>query len=456
VGDFLVINLPEDVALVMDKLTAAGYESFLVGGCVRDALLGETPKDYDVATNALPEQMKSVFSGLRVVETGVKHGTLTVLSGSTPVECTTYRIDGKYSDGRHPDSVEFSSRLQDDLARRDFTVNAMAYSPRDGIIDCFGGQKDLFSRTLRAVGDADERFNEDGLRIMRALRFASTLGFEPDAATSGAIFRNRNLLKNISKERLAKELTELVCGQNPAAILERYAPVISVFIPDIVPMIGFDQHSKYHIYGVWKHTAVAVGASKPNKYVRLALLFHDIGKPATFKQDGTGAGHFSGHEEIGAEMAERILRDLKFDNTTIDNVKRLVRNHYITPVAERTSVKKLLSEIGYQNWKLLAEVLRGDNLAKSSICYERIPVIDTMKQIADDIIDKKECYNIGMLKIDGTRVGALGASGRDIRRILDMLLTDVIGGTVANEPDKLLSRSKEIYNDIRMSSVYYG
>jgi tRNA nucleotidyltransferase (CCA-adding enzyme) len=440
----------------MERLSAAGYESFLVGGCVRDSLLGEEPKDYDVATNALPEQMKAVFSDFRLVETGIRHGTLTVLSGRTPVECTTYRIDGTYSDNRRPDSVAFTSSLHEDLSRRDFTVNAMAYSPKTGLIDITGGERDLFSRVLRSVGDADTRFNEDGLRIMRALRFASALGFELDSSTSAAVFRNRNLLKNIAKERLAKELTELVCGQSPTPVLERYASVIAVFIPEIVPMIGFEQHSKYHIYDVWKHSAVAVGVSPQDKYVRLALFFHDIGKPSCFRQDANGSGHFSEHEEAGAKMTEHILRELKFDNTTIDKVRLLVQSHYITPVADRIVVKRLLAEIGYQNWKLLAEVLRGDNLAKHHMCYDRIPVIDRMKTIADDIIEKRECYNIGMLHIDGTRILNVGASGRDIRRILNTLLSDVITGKTPNESEALIKRAKEIYNDIRMSSVYFG
>jgi tRNA nucleotidyltransferase (CCA-adding enzyme) len=452
----LSISLPVEVREVLGRLNAAGYQSYIVGGCVRDSLIGDEPKDFDVATNALPDQMKAVFSEYRVVDTGIKHGTITVLVNRLPIECTTYRVDGTYSDGRHPDSVEFTGDIKADLSRRDFTINAMAYRPREGLVDIYGGEKDLFSRVLRCVGDPDERFNEDALRIMRALRFSSVLGFEMDPPTVAAVFRNRNLLKNISKERIAKELTLLVCGRNAATVLERFPTVLSVFIPEIIPMIGFEQHSRYHIYDVWKHTAVAVGAAKPDKYVRLALLFHDIAKPACFKQDATGAGHFSGHEEVGAKMADTILRSLKYDNVTIDNVRRLVRDHYITPVADRISVKKLLSEIGYQNWKMLAEVLRGDNLAKQSFCFERIPVIEAMKTMADDIVEKHECYTIGMLAIDGTQIAALGATGADIRRILNTLLSEVIAGSLPNRNAELTARSRIIYNAIRLSSIFFG
>ncbi|MDR0974798.1 MAG: CCA tRNA nucleotidyltransferase [Ruminococcus sp.] len=452
----MLINLPAQVREVLQKLSDAGFEGYIVGGCVRDSLLGEDPKDFDVCTNALPEQIKTVFSEYRTVDTGVKHGTVTVLIEKMPIECTTYRLDGKYSDGRHPDSVFFTDSLSEDLARRDFTVNAMAFNPKDGLIDLFGGQKDLFARVLRCVGDADTRFEEDGLRIMRALRFLSVLDFVPDNFTAAAIFRKTELLRAISKERIAKELILLVCGRNASAVLERYSDVFSEIIPEIKPMVGFEQHSKYHIYDVWKHTAVAVGASKPDKNVRLALLFHDIGKPSCFRQDATGAGHFSGHEEVGAEMTDKILRRLKMDNQTISTVNLLVRNHYITPVADRTSVKKLLSEIGYQNWKLLAEVLHGDNMAKRSMCFERIPIIEQMKSIADDIIESRECYTVGMLHIDGTKISELGATGRDIRRILNSLLTDVINDVIPNTSTALLQRAKEIYRNIRLGSVYYG
>jgi tRNA nucleotidyltransferase (CCA-adding enzyme) len=451
-----LISLPVEVREVLDRLNTAGFESYIVGGCVRDSLIGEEPKDFDVCTNALPDQMKAVFSDYRVVDTGIKHGTITVLVNRLPIECTTYRLDGAYSDGRHPDSVEFTGNIRDDLSRRDFTINAMAYSPKDGLVDVFGGERDLFSRILRCVGDPDERFNEDALRIMRALRFSSVLGFEPEPATVAAIFRNRQLLKNISKERLAKELTGLVCGRNAGVVLERFPSVISVFIPEIIPMIGFEQHSRFHIYDVWKHSAVAVGASKPDKYVRLALLFHDIAKPSCFKQDAMGNGHFSGHEEAGAKMTDTILRNLKYDNVTIDNVRKLVRDHYLTPVADRTSVKKLLSEIGYQNWKMLAEVLRGDNLAKHNICYERVSVIENMKNIADDIIEKHECYTIGMLDIDGSRIAALGATGSEIRRILNTLLSEVISGSLQNQNADLIKRAKQAYHAIRMSSIFFG
>jgi tRNA nucleotidyltransferase (CCA-adding enzyme) len=418
--------------------------------------MGEEPKDFDICTSALPGDIKAVFSEFRTIDTGIKHGTVTVLIDKIPFEITTYRVDGKYSDGRRPDSVEFTTDLISDLSRRDFTVNAIAYNDKDGLIDPFGGQKDLFSRVLRCVGDPEDRFTEDGLRVMRALRFMSVLSFDPDPNTAASIYRCMDLLKNVSAERISSELSKLLCGRNVAKVLELYAEVFSVLIPEITPTIGFDQHSRYHVYDVWKHTAVAVNASKPDKLVRLALLFHDIGKPVCFKTDAAGAGHFSGHEEIGAEMTDEILHKLKYDNHTIQTVKTLVRNHYITPVAERTSVKRLLGEVGYDNWKLLAEVLRGDNIAKNSICFERLQTIEKMKAIADEIIENNECYTIGMLDIDGNKITDIGASGRDIRRILNTLLSEVINDLLPNSSSALLKRAKEIYRGIQRDSVYYG
>jgi tRNA nucleotidyltransferase (CCA-adding enzyme) len=452
----LLINLPAQVKEIIGRLEVAGYEGYIVGGCVRDSLMGEEPKDFDICTSALPNDIKAVFSEFRTIDTGIKHGTVTVLIDKIPFEITTYRVDGKYSDGRHPDSVEFTSDLNSDLSRRDFTVNAMAYNDKDGLIDPFGGQKDLFSRVLRCVGDPEDRFTEDGLRVMRALRFMSVLSFDPDPNTAASIYRCMDLLLNVSAERISNELSKLLCGRNVAKVLELYAEVFSVIIPEIIPMIGFDQHSRYHVYDVWKHTAVAVNASKPDKYIRLALLFHDIAKPSCFKTDAAGAGHFSGHEEIGAEMTDKILHKLKYDNHTIQTVKALVRNHYITPVAERTSIKRLLGEVGYDNWKLLAEVLRGDNIAKNSICFERLQTIEKMKAIADEIIENNECYTIGMLDIDGNKITEIGASGRDIRRILNTLLSEVISDLLPNSSSSLLKRAKEIYRGIQRDSVYYG
>jgi tRNA nucleotidyltransferase (CCA-adding enzyme) len=426
-------------------LERQGFEAYLAGGCVRDGILGKVPSDYDIATSALPNDIKSVFSSYKTIDTGLKHGTVTVIADGIPVEITTYRIDGNYSDNRRPDDVTFTQKIADDVSRRDFTVNAMAYSPKRGFIDIYGGSRDLFAQTIRCVGDPEKRFNEDALRILRALRFASKLRFKIDPDTASYIHRYKDLLLNVSSERIAKELEMFLMG-NPEELLLQFSDVFSVFIPEIQPSIGFRQNSKYHVYDVWKHTATAVGASKADKYVRLALLFHDLAKPQFFLPDSKGAGHFTGHEKAGAYMAEEILRRLKFDNETIETVTKLVRYHYVAPVTDKVSVKKLLSEIGPENLSLLTEVIKGDNLAKHAMCFERVELSSKMREVAEEIVASRECYNISMLETDGNEIAEIGAQGKEIGKILRMLLDEVIEGTVPNNYDALKKRAEEIFS----------
>lgn len=435
------ILIPDNVEKIIEELELYGYEAYIVGGCVRDSLLGRAPKDYDIATSAAPEQVKECLSSYKVIDTGLKHGTVTVLSDDY-VEVTTFRMDSAYSDHRHPDEVTFSDNLLDDLSRRDFTVNAMAYNHRTGVIDKFGGQKDLFKRKIKCVGEPAVRFNEDALRILRALRFASQLDFEIDDLTATAVHDMYRLLGEVSKERIASELNGIVTGRAPCEVLKRFSDVLSFIIPEIRPCIGFEQHSRYHVYNVWDHTAAAVEHSAPETEVRLALLLHDIAKPVCCNFDDEGNGHFYGHEKTGAEMAEKILRSLKYPNDTIETVCKLIKFHYVTPVDDNVVVKQLLSAVGSEDFFRLAEVIKGDSRAKQRICFERVQIVENMELRAKEILNKKECISISQLDINGADVAALGARGRQIGDILNKLLALVIEEKADNIKSELLKFAK--------------
>lgn len=432
------IFIPRNIMEIIEKLEAGGFEAYIVGGCVRDSILGNTPKDYDITTSAKPEEVRSCLSEYTVIDTGIKHGTVTVVSDGENVEITTFRVDGKYSDHRRPDEVNFSESLSDDLSRRDFTVNAMAYNPKTGLIDIFGGQNDLFRRKLSCVGDPEKRFDEDALRIMRALRFSSELGFEIDEAASAAIFNMKDLLKEVAAERISKELVLLLNGKYPHKALSAYHEVFEVLIPEITPCVGFEQHSRYHAYDVWEHIAYAVEFSKAVPEVRLALFLHDIGKPRCFTLDENGRGHFKGHENISAEMASRILKRLKFPSKTIALTEKLIKFHYVTPVDDDKVVRKLLSRVGKEDFFLLMEVMKGDNKAKCSFCFERVRAIEDMQKRALKLIDEGECLKVTDLAVSGSDVKEMGFEGAEIGRILEKLLEDVINERLENKREILM------------------
>ena len=436
------IDIPRNVCQVMKKLENQGFEAYIVGGCVRDSFMGITPKDYDITTSASPEEIKKCFENCDVIETGIKHGTVTVVSDGENIEVTTFRIDGDYTDGRHPETVQFSKNLLDDLSRRDFTINAMAYNPRVGLIDNFGGQSDLFSRRIVCVGDPSVRFREDALRIMRAMRFASELDFEIEENTSEAIHDMKDLLANISAERISDELTKLLMGESPCKVLMNYSDVISLIIPEIKPCIGFDQHNRYHIYDVWKHSASAVEHSKPQEEVRLALLLHDIGKPGCCKLDDEGNGHFFGHEKLGAEMSEKILRRLRFSNDVTERVAKLIKYHYVTPVNDYKVVRRLLATVGEEDFFLLLEVMKGDNRAKHSSCFERVHVLEAMSDKAQEIIEQKQCIKVSDLEVSGSDMIELGFNGAEIGEVLKSLLDAVLDEKTGNTYDELMEYAK--------------
>ncbi len=435
-----MFNIPVQVKNALDLLHKSGYEAYIVGGCVRDFILGHTPNDYDITTNALPLQTEEVFKNFHIIETGIKHGTVTVMFDHMPLEITTFRIDGEYADNRHPLSVLYTSRLNDDLARRDFTMNAIAYNHEDGFGDPFNGKEAIESKIIVCVGNPDERFNEDALRIMRCIRFSSQLGFSIEKNTSDSVFKLRQLLKNISVERIQVELDKLVMGKNVYEVLMKYSSVLEVFIPEIFHSVDFEQKSEYHIYTVWEHTAVAVANSCNDRIVRLALLFHDIGKPFSYQEDGDHL-HFKNHAEVSAEMAEKILKRLKYDNFTINRVVTLIAHHSDTLDTNR-AIKRELSRIGAEAFFQLIEVKKGDNMAKKEFCKERIPKLENIKKIAQNFIEAQSCLAVSELKVNGNDMKELGYKGKEIGDILNLMLENVIDEKLENNFNDLIEFAK--------------
>ncbi|MBQ6797471.1 MAG: CCA tRNA nucleotidyltransferase [Clostridia bacterium] len=436
-------DIPENITYVLDRLHSAGFESYIVGGCVRDSLLGIPAHDFDVTTNALPQEVIDVFSDMNVIETGIKHGTVTVVSGGENVEITTYRIDGEYLDNRRPSDVTFTRNIENDLSRRDFTVNAMAYSPHSGLVDLHGGVQDLDRKIIRCVGEPDRRFGEDGLRILRALRFSSVLGFSIDEQTSSSIHANSHLLKNISAERIFSEFAKLLCGRDAARICEEYSDVICRFIPELEESIGFPQINKYHLYDVYTHTLKALESSDCDRTVRLAVFFHDIGKPQAF--DGE---HFYSHPKISAQIAENVLRRLRADNETIRAVTLLVLFHDRHLEPTERSVKRLLRLMSFEDARRLLQVMRADILAHTDLVIDaELPKIPLIEDLINRIEQQNDCVSLKTLAVGGRELIDLGMSpGRKMGETLDALLDAVIDGDVANEREALLELAKTLIN----------
>ena len=438
-----MFDLPSQVSYALNGLNAAGYEAFIVGGCVRDILRQKAPADYDITTSAEPEQTKAVFEGEKIIETGIKHGTVTLLKDNMPLEITTYRIDGDYADNRRPNSVQFTKSLTEDLARRDFTVNAMAFSEKTGVVDPFGGVDDLQNRIIRCVGDADLRFNEDSLRIMRAIRFASVLGFKIEENTKTSIFKNKNLLKNISAERIATELVKLLCGKNVKQIIVDYFEVLEVILPEIGKMKNFDQNNPHHIYNLIEHTAVAVENTPAEVPLRLAMLLHDCGKPDALTTDEQGISHFYGHPKISAEKAKTALARLKLDNVTVNLALELIEHHDAEIVPTEKSVKRALNKYTPEVFFKLLEIKKADNLAQNPK-YNRINEIETLKAMATEIINQNDCYSIKQLAVNGKDLLKLGIpAGKEIGSALEFLLDAVISQKAENKKENLLAYLKE-------------
>ncbi|MBU5626913.1 HD domain-containing protein [Oscillibacter sp. MSJ-2] len=427
--------IPQDVAEVLARLSRSGYEAWCVGGCVRDALLGAEPQDWDVTTSALPEQVERIFPG-RTIPTGVKHGTVTVRSGGRSIEVTTFRRDGAYLDGRHPEHVTFTASLREDLARRDFTVNAMAMNADGTIVDCWGGREDLRRGIIRCVGEAERRFEEDALRIMRALRFAAVLGFTIERETSYALRRDRERLRAIAAERIYTEFTKLICGKHMAPILREYPDVLAVFLPEIGPMVGFDQRNPHHCYDLWEHTIRAMEAVPPEAVLRYTMLLHDIGKVKSFTVDEKGIGHFYGHPRLSREMAEAIARRLKMDNERRELILTLVEWHdRVIPRTEK-GVARALRKLGEERFRLLLQVKRADNMAQASQAFQT--EIDRTEELCARLVGQGRCLSLRQLAVNGRDLMELGYRGTEIGRELEHLLDLVVDGVRANDRRELL------------------
>lgn len=434
------INIPDAPKHLMKILLDAGYEAYVVGGCVRDFLLGRVPHDWDICTNALPEQMKECFASYHVIETGLKHGTLTVMVDHVGYEITTYRTDGEYTDHRHPDSVQFVCTLQEDLMRRDFTINEMAADISGKIRDFYDGQFDLEHKWIRCVGDPNKRFMEDPLRILRAMRFQSKLGFVIEQSTEDAMRRYRHLLQYISAERINSELTGILMG-DCYSTLTCFPDVLSVCIPEIKPCIGFQQNNPHHNRNVWEHTLFAISAAPKDLYTRLALLYHDIGKPLCYSFE-SGVGHFYGHAVISKDIAEKSLRGLRYDNQTVKLVTQLVEAHDRTIEPRKPVIRRCLNKMGLKQFLRLLDVKEADYMAQAQLYGDRLHKVEIL-QMTNEIfvaqIQQEDCFSLKDLAINGDDLIQLGYKpGKKIGTVLNQLLEMVIDGTMENSKDLLI------------------
>lgn len=440
------ISIPQEVKTLLSRLNAAGFAAYAVGGCVRDSLLGKTPSDWDICTSARPEETTACFPELRSVLTGAKYGTVTVLLHDVPYEITTFRAESTYSDARHPDAVRFLDSLLGDLARRDFTVNAMAADVSGAVLDAFGGLDDLRHGLIRCVGCAQTRFSEDALRILRALRFASVLGFSIEKETKTAIHALCAKLKLVAPERLRKELSGLLCGAYAAPVLREYSDVVCVLIPELAPCVGFWQYNPHHALDVWEHTLAVVEATEPEERLRLAALLHDSGKPAAFSMDKQLVGHFYGHAVISAALTERILRRLRFDGATVRSVTELVRAHDVplAPMSERR-MRRLLSRFGEPMTRQLLRLQRADRLGTQTEPPQCIEAqIAEAERLLDAVVARNDCVSLAQLQISGDDLLALGIpQGRRIGALLRALLEAVLAGKLPNEREELVKYAQK-------------
>ena len=433
------IKISKDMETVFETLNKCGYECFIVGGCVRDFLLNKKPHDIDFATNATPNEIKKCFKGYSVIETGIKHGTVTVIINDEPYEITTYRIDGEYIDNRKPESVEFVNDIRSDLSRRDFTINALAYNPTLGLIDEVEGIKDLNKGIIRCVNDPVTRFNEDALRILRALRFSSSLGYEIEKETKDACFQCASLLNNISMERIRDELYKTLMGKNAHHVIFEYIDIYGVVIPELLKMKGFKQHSIHHKYDVLKHTCVALEGACEDLLIRLTVLFHDIGKPDCFTMDEKGNGHFYGHALKSVDITRNILNRLKIDNKTKHNILILIQYHDLDLQPTKKYIRKLCYKLGSLDMvKKLILFQRADNYGQAGIHKERIGKFDEMYKLVLEIEEENLAFNLHDLAVDGNDMMELGFKGKQIGENLNYLLEAVLNEKVDNNKDDLL------------------
>ena len=434
------MQLPKKVLFIISKLEEAGFSAYAVGGAVRDSIMGVPANDWDVTTSALPQEVEAVFSDFKVIETGIRHGTVSVLLDGELFEITTFRTESGYSDHRHPDRVDFSNDIKDDLSRRDFTVNAIAYSP-SGYVDVFGGRSDIDARIIRCVGDPEVRFSEDALRILRAMRFSAVLGFEIESETKRAMLRCKKLLKNVSAERIFVELKKLLCGKNAFTVLDECRDIIFEIIPELCACDGFDQRTPHHVYDVYGHIIRSVEAVACDAVLRLTMLLHDVAKPECFFLGDDQKGHFYGHHKLSAEAARKILRRLKCDNETLDDVVFLVENHMTELRPEKKLVKRRLSKMGERRLRMLVEVQKADTVGCGT--GENMDKLFEYERLIDEVVQEGLCFSLKSLAINGRDIIDEGiAEGTQIGKVLDHLLECVIEEKVENNREKLIEQAR--------------
>lgn len=442
-----MFKLSAGATRAIELLEGAGYEAYAVGGAIRDAIMGNTVQDFDITTSATPEEMRFVFKDERTIETGIKHGTITLVYKGENVEITTYRVDGEYTDNRHPESVQFTRKLSGDLERRDFTMNAIAYNPNGNIVDLFDGRSDISNGIIRAIGEPKVRFTEDALRILRAIRFSSCLGFKIEEKTRKAMLECAPLLSNISRERIATELNKFLCGKNVKnAILENYE-ILGYILPEIAQMHGFDQRNSWHIYDILEHTAVVVDNVRPLPHMRLMAFLHDIGKVHTFTVDENGIGHFYGHNGASEARAREFFNEYKYDNFTKERVCAVIKVHDTHIEADKAYIKKRMNRMGKEAFLELLELQRADNLAQNP---EKVNMshFDIVLNMANEIISEGECFSLKHLAINGGDLISNGfVAGKKIGEILDFLLEEVICGRAQNDKNTLLKIAKSKYGE---------
>ena len=438
--------LPDTIAQCLNALEAAGYEAYVVGGCVRDACLGLVPQDYDLCTSALPEQTEAVFADRRLVLAGKKHGTVGVVTENGLVEITTFRTEGSYRDNRHPDWVQFVSDIESDLARRDFTVNAMAWSPARGYVDPFGGRQDLKNGLLRAVGDPNKRFREDSLRIIRGVRFAVRYGLRVEPSTERAMFSQARLMDNLARERVFEELCKLL-PLVTAEDLIRFAPILAAVIPELQPMIGFDQRSPHHAYDLYTHTAGVVAGVPAELTLRWAALLHDIGKVPTFTVDENGRGHFYDHAARSAEMAEAILRRLKAPNALREQVVLLIGKHMLWLQPEKRQLRRQIGRLGQETVYQLLSLQHADNSSKGTVKSDENGQYVKILEVLEEIRSEDGCFSLKDLAVNGNDLMQIGFAGRAIGVMLNWLLEQVMEETLPNERSVLLDWAQRVWND---------
>lgn len=434
------MNLPKNVEYIITTLENAGFEGYAVGGCVRDILLNRNPDDWDITTSASPAQVKGLFA--KTIDTGIQHGTITVLIGKETYEVTTYRIDGEYEDSRHPKEVIFTSNLLEDLKRRDFTINAMAYNDRSGIVDAFDGMKDLENKIIRCVGNAKERFTEDALRMMRAVRFSGQLGYEIETETAGAVKELAPTLKKISAERICTELTKLMVSAHPEYLKKAYElGMTKIFLPEFDAAMEMEQNNPHHCYGVGEHILHSLTKVRAEKVLRFAMLFHDLGKAMTKTTDEKGIDHFHGHAAVSAEIADKVMKRLRFDNDTRQKVVKLVKYHDLKVELTPRSVRRAIVKLGEELFPLLLEVKRADFLAQSTYMREEKEAeLKELEAIYKQILEEHNCISLKDLAVCGSDLIKAGMKpGKEIGEVLNHLLEAVLENPEKNEKEVLLT-----------------